>query len=152
MELIDDSNDEDIFSPTPNSNNGLDGLFHQNQKKSQKSGSSQDLKYQAPTKNETNSKSIEAQEFTPPPPVVINAFTWDGKTYKPVGKLGLTLMSKENQAFMIIFKSKQQVLSRTDLTLEQLKIEQHSANVLGTLDAQVFIFFLKSISLNSNSN
>ena len=38
---------------------------------------------------------------------------------------------------MILFKSKQQVLSRTDLNQEHLKIEQHSTNLLGTLDAQV---------------
>ena len=42
-----------------------------------------------------------------------------------------------NQAFMILFKSKQQVLSRTDLNQEHLKIEQHSTNLIGTLDAQV---------------
>ena len=34
---------------------------------------------------------------------------------------------------MILFKSKQQVLSRTDLNQEHLKIEQHSTNLIGML-------------------
>ena len=148
MELIDDSNDdEDIFSPTSNTKkSGLDGLFIQKQnKKSEKSGSpTQSLKYQAPTKNDPKQKSTEnLDSYNPPAPIVINAFTWDGKAYKPVGKLGLTLMTKDEQAFMILFKSKQQVLSRTDLNQENLKIEQHSTNLIGTLDAQVSTYLSK---------
>lgn len=54
MELIDDSNDDDIFSPTTKTNNGLDCLFHPNQKTQEKSGNQpQSLKYQAPTQNDT---------------------------------------------------------------------------------------------------
>ena len=99
MELIDDSNDdEDIFSPTTNTKkSGLDGLFIQ---KSEKAGNpAESLKYQAPTKNDPKQKSNEnLDNYVPPAPIVINAFTWDGKAYKPVGKLGLTLMAKDDQA------------------------------------------------------
>ena len=66
------SKDDDIFSPSSsNTSNGLDGLFHQNSKKAEKSGksSTQSLKYQAPTKNETNPKAPENPDFTPPPPI-----------------------------------------------------------------------------------
>ena len=52
-------------------------------------------------------------------------------------------MTKDEQAFMILFKSKQQILSRTDLNQESLKIEQHSDTVVGTLDAQVSKEILK---------
>ena len=64
--------------------------FHKNPKKGveKSGGSSQTLKYQAPTKNETSPKAPENKEFIPPAPIVINASTWDGKSYKPVGKLG----------------------------------------------------------------
>ena len=111
MELIDDSNDdEDIFSPTSNTKkSGLDGLFVQKQnKKSEKSGHpAESLKYQAPTKNDPKQKSTEnLDNYVPPAPIVINAFTWDGKAYKPVGKLGLTLMAKDDQAQYIYLDSK----------------------------------------------
>ena len=111
MELIDDSNDdEDIFSPTSNTKkSGLDGLFVQKQsKKSEKSGHpAESLKYQAPTKNDPKQKSNEnLDNYNPPAPIVINAFTWDGKAYKPVGKLGLTLMAKDDQAQYIYLDSK----------------------------------------------
>ena len=111
MELIDDSNDdEDIFSPISNTKkSGLDGLFVQKQnKKSEKSGHpAESLKYQAPTKNDTKQKSTEnLDNYVPPAPIVINAFTWDGKAYKPVGKLGLTLMAKDDQAQYIFLECK----------------------------------------------
>lgn len=124
IEFTDDSPDEDIFTPV---NSSLDGLFT-GQKKAPAEASSS-LKYQAPMKNEEKSASKSV--------VIVNAFTWDGAAYQPVGKLGLTLALKDEKAFVVLYKSKQQTLFMLDITLEQLKIEQHSDISLGTLDSQV---------------
>ena len=123
--VIDDTDTQDIFNPSTQSN-GLDGLFNQVQKN--QSSPSANLKYHAPSKKATET---DEEPFT----VVVNAYAWDGKAYKPVGKLGLALMHKK--ACMVAFKSKQQVLSSTNLALEPLKIEQHSSTLLGTLDSNV---------------
>ena len=71
--------------------------------------------------------------------VIVTAFTWDGKAYKPVGKVGLAILTKEEKPLMVLYKSKQQTLSTLDLSQEQLKVEHQSENVLGTLDMQVKI-------------
>ena len=68
---------------------------------------------------------------------MINASTWDGKSYKPVGKLGLTLMANDNQAYMVLFKSKTQVLSRTDLKVEQMKKSIASMAVMPNFKARL---------------
>ena len=147
MEFTDDSNDEDIFSPSPS---GLGNLFNPGSK------SKSNLKYQAPSKktpefkNDTDKTEVEHQDVganeTNPYTAIVGAFTWDGKTYKPIGKLGLVLMTQNSKPLMVLFKSKQQVLSSTDLSLEDLKVEQHAPNVLGTLDVQVnFVAFFCSL-------
>ena len=71
--------------------------------------------------------------------VIVTAFAWDGKAYKPVGKVGLAILTKEEKPLMVLYKSKQQTLSTLDLSQEQLKVEHQSENVLGTLDMQVKI-------------
>ena len=45
-------------------------------------------------------------------------------------------MIKNDKAFLVLFKTKQQVVSMVDLTIEPLKIEQQSANALYSLDTQ----------------
>ena len=71
--------------------------------------------------------------------VIVTAFAWDGKAYKPVGKVGLAILTKEGKPLMVLYKSKQQTLSTLDLSQEHLKVEHQSENVLGTLDMQVTI-------------
>ena len=73
---------------------------------------------------------------------IVNAFAWDGKNYKAVGKVGLALIFKDKKPLMILYKSKQQTLSTLDLAQEHIKLEQQSENVIGTLDQQVWILRL----------
>ena len=127
MELLDDSA-EDIFSPA--ASNGLNGLFnHAN------SSSAADLKYQAPKK--TVEEKPERPKPTNKPSFIVSAYAWDGKSYKPIGKVGLTIVSRDETSLMVLYKAKQQTLSTIDLKQEPLKIEHQSENVLGTLDQQV---------------
>ena len=109
-----DGSDEDIFSPTQN--DGLGNIFN---------GASSATPKKAETKTSKNEDTI-----------LINAFLWDGKSYKAAGKMGVTLA----QNSVILYKSKTQIMSTTDLSQEKLKIDQHSPNFLGTLDNQVLIF------------
>ena len=130
IEFNDDSldGDEDIFTPGSNS---LNDLF-----KEQKRPPVEIPSHEAPAPKRIGANTSSV--------VIVDAFTWDGAAYQPVGKLGLTLVLKEDKAFMVLFKSKQQTLSMVDITLDQLKIEQHSDILLGTLDSQA-----RSISLYS---
>ena len=81
------------------------------------------------------SEQVSAQQSAPPT-VVVNAFLWDGSVYKPFGKLGLTFMLKDDKAMLVLFKSKQQMISMVDLSQEPLKVEQHSSNIIVVLDSQ----------------
>ena len=45
-------------------------------------------------------------------------------------------MLKDDKAMLVLFKSKQQMISMVDLSQEPLKVEQHSSNVIVVLDSQ----------------
>ena len=143
MELIDNSA-EDIFSPT--ASNGLNGLFNQ-----PNSNSSENLKYQAPKK--TIEEKPKNASNTSKPTFMVNAHAWDGKSYKPIGKVRLTIISKDGTSLMVLYKSKQQTFSTIDLSQEPMKIEYQSENVLGTLDQQVVptVIFMSYLTARTKS-
>ena len=119
--------EEDIFDPTV-TNKNLGGLFQAN------SGKSTNLKYEPPGQNGNQGPTPKAEPVSNV--VTVVAYLWDGSNFKLFGKVGLTLMIKNDKAFLVLFKTKQQVISMVDLTIEPLKIEQQSANALSILDTQ----------------
>ena len=127
MEISD--TEEDIFDPKV-SNKNLGGLFQVNP------GKSTDLKYEAPGQNNSQVSTPKPEPAPTSNVVTVVAYLWDGSTFKLFGKIGVTLMIKNDKAFLVLFKTKQQVVSMVDLTIEPLKIEQQSANALYSLDTQ----------------
>ena len=57
-------------------------------------------------------------------------------------------MLKDDKAMLVLFKSKQQMISMVDLGLESLKVEQHSTNVITVLDSQGRAWSLQMLDEN----
>lgn len=130
MDFLNDNSD-DIFEPSGNKSKGLGALF------ASTTEDPRSLKYEAPKKP---SEDTDVQQKNTP--TVVNAFLWDAnsRNYKAIGKAGLAIVvpgSKDSTPgpLLVLFRSKQQPLSKLDLADVRLKFNIQSDHQAGFVDA-----------------